>query len=146
MRMFEASQWLDVAVEPIWQHMCDVVRWPEWIATFTEVAALDSRELRLHSRYRVTQPKLRTAVWTVTLLEPPTRFMWQSRMPGLLMVADHLIQPATSGSQITLRVSFEGPLSAVLGVLFGGLGQRYLQQECASYEPRLRAAAAASVQ
>jgi hypothetical protein len=94
--------------------------------------------LQIGSRYIVSQPKLRPATWVVTELEPPHRFTWQARSPGLLMVADHAIEETALGmSRVTLRFSFSGVLGIPIGWLFGSITGRYLVQEAASLKRKV---------
>jgi hypothetical protein len=102
------------------------------------VEPLDGAQLRVGSRYLVRQPKLRPATWVVTELEPPRRFEWQARSPGLLMIADHRIRESGDGSvEVTLRFSFHGLLGALVGRLFGRITRQYLLQEVASLKRRV---------
>ena len=54
--------------ERIWPALADVAAWPDWLPTVTRVEPLDGRELAPGRRYRIAQPRLQTAVWTVTAL------------------------------------------------------------------------------
>jgi len=123
--------------ERIWPVLADVVRWPEWLPTVTSVEALDDPALRLGARYRVLQPRLRPAVWTVGVVEPQRRFVWESRQPGVRTVADHVIVPTAAGaSTVTLSVTYTGLLGGVVGLLAGRLTRDYIGQEAASLKQR----------
>jgi hypothetical protein len=140
MRQFESSITLTADPASIWQHMSDVVRWPDWMETFQRVAPLEGAELALARCFKIQQPRLREAVWAVTRLEPPSGFSWESRMPAVHMVADHWIEARGAQSVVQLRFGFGGLLGPVLGALYGDLVRTYLQQECAAYQRRLAAA------
>jgi uncharacterized membrane protein len=125
-------------MESVWPVLSAVAAWPKWLPTVNSVEPLDGDQLRLGSRYVVRQPKLRPATWVVTELEPPRRFAWQARSPGLLMVADHSIRESGGGcSEVVLRFSFHGLLGALVGRLFGTITQQYLLQEVASLKRRV---------
>ena len=84
------------------------------------------------------QPKLRPATWVVTELEPPRRFVWQARSPGLVMIAAHTIEEISAGkSHVTLRFSFTGLLGTPVGWIFGSVTRRCLAQEMASLKLRV---------
>lgn len=137
MRQFESTITLAATPGAIWQHMSSVVRWPDWMETFQRVEPLDAVELGLARRFKIQQPRLREATWAVTRLEPPSGFTWESRLPGVHMVADHWIEARGTGAVVQLRFSFGGLLGPVLAALYGGLVRSYLQQECAAYQRRL---------
>jgi uncharacterized membrane protein len=124
--------------ETVWQVLAAVDAWPEWLPTVDSVQPLDGSPLKLGFRYAVLQPKLRPATWVVTELDPPRRFVWQARSPGLLMVAEHEIQESLPGnSRVTLRFSFSGLLGAPIGWLFRSVTERYLSQEAASLKHKV---------
>ena len=107
----------------------------------TSVEPLDGPLLRLGSRYRIIQPRLRAATWVVTALEPPLRFAWEVRSPGLRVVADHIIDELPSGrSTVILRVSSSGLIGTVLGRLTRSITQRYLAREAHALKLELEGA------
>jgi uncharacterized membrane protein len=138
MRNFEASLRLDASATRVWQEMADVVSWPQWMTTFTCVEAWDGRELEPGRRFKVFQPKLRPALWTVTRLSPTSGFTWESRSPGISMTAHHLIEPGSDGTTLRLEFCFDGLLSPVVARFWGKLVQGYLQRECAAYRDRIQ--------
>jgi len=138
MRQFQSIITLTAAPAQVWPHMSDVVHWPDWMETFTRIEPLDATQLGLGRRFRTVQPRLRTAVWTVTRLEPLS-FTWESRTTGLCMLAGHVLEPRGTGTLLTLSFAFSGLLSPILGAMFGGLAQRYLALESAAYEHRVGA-------
>jgi len=130
---YEASASIRAPREPVWLRLADVVHWNLWTPTVTLVEALDGSEIGLGRRFRVHQPKLRPAVWSVTLLEAPLRFTWEARAPGVVMVADHEVEELESGhTGVTLRFSFGGVLGGLVGRLYRKLVRSYLATEAAS--------------
>lgn len=133
MPTYETSTTIHADPEKIWPVLADVVNWPRWTPTVTKVEVIDSARMGMGARFEVHQPKLRPAVWTVTRVEPPTRFLWESRLPGLLMVADHVIESAPDGtSRLTLRFGFEGLLGRIAGPLNRKRVEGYIAREAAS--------------
>jgi uncharacterized membrane protein len=130
MPSYDASVSIASAREPVWRVLATVTDWPTWLPTVSSVEALDGQQLALGARYRIIQPKLPPATWTVTNLEPPRRFAWESRSPGILVVADHIIEDASPGkSKVVLRISFSGWLSAPAGWFARSITESYLAQE-----------------
>jgi uncharacterized membrane protein len=133
MPTYEASITIAAPRESVWPVLSDVVAWPDWLPTVISVQPLQGRSLEVGSRYTVAQPKLRLATWVVTELVPPQRFTWQARSPGLLMVAEHLVEASSpASSQVLLRFSFAGLLGPPVGWLFRSITETYLTQEVAS--------------
>ena len=138
MPAYEASISIAAPRESVWRVLAAVVAWPEWLPTVSSVEPLDDKSLGVGARYTVHQPKLRPATWVVTQLEPQRCFEWQSRSPGLLMIAVHAVEDAPSGgSRVALRFSFAGVLGAPVGWLFRSTTERYLAQEVASLKRRV---------
>lgn len=133
MPSYSASVSIAAPSESVWHVLAAVVAWPQWLPTVTSVQALDGDPLAVGSRYVVRQPRLRPTTWFVTERQPPRRFVWQARSPGLLMVAEHSIEESSHGNcRVTLRYSFSGLLGPLVGRLSRSITERYLAQEMAS--------------
>lgn len=140
MHSYDAAVLIASAREPVWRVLATVTDWPTWLPTVTSVEALDGQPLALGARYRIVQPKLRPATWTVTNLELPRRFAWESRSPGVLVVADHTIEDASAGkSKVVLRISFSGLLSAPVGWFARSITESYLAQEAVALKRKAEA-------
>ena len=140
MSTIQSSAVLAAARQSVWTELSAVERWPLWLPTVTSVEPLDGHVLRLGARYRVVQPGLRPAIWTVTVVEPRRRFAWEIRSPGLRVLADHLIDETSPGhSAVTLRVSFSGWMGAIVGRLTRATTERYLAQETNALQQRFEA-------
>jgi len=123
---------IDAPAAVVWNTLIDVERWPDWTASMGRVERLDGDRWDLGTRARVTQPKLGTAVWEITAVEPGRSFTWQSHRPGITTIASHEILAVADGSaSVTLGIDQRGALAAVIGVLFGGLTRRYIEMEAA---------------
>jgi uncharacterized membrane protein len=124
--------------DSVWRMLTDVAAWPDWLPTVTSVDSLDGQPLRLGARYRIVQPKLRPTQWVVTELEPPRRFAWESRSPGIRIVADHIIEEFSPGHCSSIHlVSFSGLLAIPFGMLLGSITKRYVSQEAAALKARV---------
>ncbi len=135
-----ASAILSASPERAWESLADVVRWHEWLSTMTAVEPLDSATLVLGARYRIFQPRLRPAIWTVVGLEPRRSFAWESRSLGVRTLADHRVTPLPGGTtRVTLRVRFSGPLALLARRLAGSLTREYLNREVAQLKQRVEA-------
>lgn len=128
----EATTSIVAPPDRIWAVLSDVVRWPIWLTTMTAVEPLDGAELKVGRRYRITQPKLPPALWTVIRLDPGRAFAWESRAPGVRSVADHVLRPRPDGStSVTLRIETTGPLAFLVRLFFGTLTEEYVTREAA---------------
>jgi uncharacterized protein YndB with AHSA1/START domain len=128
---------IQASQETVWSVLSDVAAWPSWLPTVTSVEPQDGRELKLGARYRVVQPKLRPGIWSVTALEPPRRFTWEARWPGLRAVGDHVVERAGGGCEVRLGMAFSGLLGGLVGLLARSITESYLAQEAASLQARV---------
>jgi uncharacterized membrane protein len=136
-RVFVVTRHIDATPEVVWGVLADVARWPEWTPTITSVERLDDGPLRLGSRARVHQPRLRPAEWEVTALEDGRSFTWVANAPGVATVGSHRAEPDATGTAVTLGIEQTGPLGLVAAVVWGRLTQRYIETEAASLEARV---------
>jgi uncharacterized membrane protein len=123
---------VDAPPERVWAVVADVERWPERIPTVHAVERLDAGPLRVGSRTRLEQPRLPTAVWTVTELTEGSSYTWESRSPGVTVTAAHVVEPHPDGSRLTLSVTVSGPMSRIGWLMTRSLTRRYVETEAAS--------------
>jgi len=138
MPQYSTSISINTSQEAVWKILSDVAHWHEWTPTVTKVEVLDQPELKLGNRYKIYQPKLQPAVWTVTVLTPPSNFIWESKMPGMVMVAEHTVH-ATSSNQadVTLKFAFQGFLGEIIGKLYRKTVESYIATEAQSLKKRV---------
>jgi hypothetical protein len=102
-------------------------------------------DLQTGARFRVSQPGLPAAVWTVTSVAPSRRFTWQSRSPGLRIVADHILTEQPDGTtSVLLRLSFAGPFGSLVARITSRTARQHLEQEAAALQRALEAGRAAA--
>jgi hypothetical protein len=103
----------------IWQVLVDVERWPTWTPTVLNVEPLTRDGFRVGAKYRVTQPKLKPAIYEVTERVPHQAFTWVQKAPGATLVADHRLTAFDgSGTEVELSFATEGLLGAILGGMY----------------------------
>ena len=111
-----------------WAVLTDLSDWPTWTASMREVALEGGFEVG--SSVRIRQPKLPSAQWTITEIEPGRSFTWESTAPGIRSVASHSVTATGSGaSELTLSIDQSGQLGNVVAALYGRLTRRYVQME-----------------
>ena len=118
--------------ERVWAVIVDVERWPERIPTVDAAERFDDGPLAVGSRTRLRQPKLPTAVWTVTELTEGSSYTWQSSSPGVTVTASHVVEPHPDGSRLTLAVTVSGLLSGIGWLMTRSLTKQYTETEAAS--------------
>ena len=116
--------------ERIWEVLIDVEHWHEWTASITSIQKLDGAPLSLGSKVRIRQPRLREAIWAVTVFDPPNGFVWESHAIGVHSTGEHWITQLAAGEcHLVLKFLQTGLLSPVLSPFFAGLTRRYVQME-----------------
>ncbi|BBX99074.1 hypothetical protein MLAC_43680 [Mycobacterium lacus] len=115
----------------VWELLVDVAGWPTWTNSMREITRLDEGPLAVGSPSRVTQPKGRPMVWTVTKLEPMREFTWAAKQPGLSLEAVHRIDAAGDGVRTTLEFVATGPLAWLVSLVAGSRIRSYVEMESA---------------
>ncbi|MEV4822458.1 SRPBCC family protein [Micromonospora sp. NPDC049274] len=127
---FETGTEIAADVEQVWAVLVDVPRWPEWTASVRQAERGESGPLAIGATARLTQPKLRPAVWRVTELTEGREFTWVSDTPGVHTRGEHRLLPLPDGrTRVELAIDQSGPLAGLIGRLYGGLLRRYLRLE-----------------
>jgi uncharacterized protein YndB with AHSA1/START domain len=133
---------VDAAPDEVWATLVDVEAWPKWTASMTSVERLEQGEFGVGSRARVTQPKLKAAVYTVTELAPGESFIWETKALGVTTSAGHRVRPRGDGlATITLRVTQTGALAPLVGLVAATMIRRYVTMEAEGLKRRCEAAA-----
>jgi uncharacterized membrane protein len=138
MPKYSTSISINADQESVWKVLSDVAHWSEWTPTVTKVEVLDTPELKLNNRYKVYQPKLQPALWAVTILTPPSSFIWESRVPGMHMLAEHIVHPVSATpTEVTLSFAFQGFLGEIMGRLYRNMVESYIATEAQSLKKRV---------
>ncbi len=137
MTQFSTSLTINASQEAAWKVLSDVSRWHEWTPTVTKVEVPNTPELKIGNRYKVFQPKLQPAEWTVTELTT-SNFTWESKAPGMYMIAEHILTPkGANQTELTLTFAFNGWLGNFIGKMYGKLTAEYIQIEAQSLKKKV---------
>jgi carbon monoxide dehydrogenase subunit G len=134
---FSISVQIDAPPSRVWPVMSDVERWHEWTPTIRSVARTNDGPFRIGARARVHQPKLPPADWVVTVLDEGRGFTWESRAPGVHVVARHQVEPSGGGSRVTLSIQYSGLFGDLLGRLLSSINRRYIALEADGLKRRV---------
>ena len=138
---YERAVEIDAPAEKVWSVLADVENWPKWTPSVRQVEPLDDSDVKVGSRFRVTQPMLKPSVWEITKLEPQRSFSWSTGVMGIVTDADHDIESdRPNGVTVTLRLSQRGPMAWLASLLFGARTRRYVQLEANGLKERSEAA------
>ena len=137
---YERAVEIDATAEKVWSVLVDVEDWPSWTPSVRQVEPLDDSEVKVGSRFRVTQPMLRPSVWEITKLEPQRSFSWSTSVMGIVIDADHDIESdRPNGVTVTLRLTQRGPMVWLATLLAGARTRRYVQREANGLKQRSEA-------
>lgn len=136
MPVFVTERDIAAPLERVWPVLADVTRWHEWTTSITRVEPLGAPALAVGARFRVLQPKLQPAVFTVTVCDPPRTFRWVMGNAVLGAVADHTLVATPGGCRVTLRLEYTGLLGGLVAALYRGLTIDYMEREAAGLERR----------
>src|ERR1700757_2878786 len=120
---------VDASADEVYRLFIDVERWPEMTASIREVRRLDSGPIRVGSEAIVRQPRLPSARWRVTELEPGRTFIWETTAAGVTTVGDHLVEQDGERAVITITLRMHAPLAWRATALWGGLARKHVAME-----------------
>ena len=136
MRHFRIEVEIHAPTDRVWSVMTDFARWREWTPSVTSIEQLDPGPMVPGMRLLIRQPRLPPAVWRLTELKEGRSFQSVTGGPGVKVIARHGVEPALSGSRVTLSLEFAGFLGGIVGRLTRGLNERYLALEAAGLKQR----------
>ncbi|MFN8193053.1 MAG: SRPBCC family protein [Nocardioidaceae bacterium] len=117
---WENTTEIDTPVDAMWAITLDVDALPDISPTMTAVERLTPGDLAPGSEVRIKQPGQPARVWTVTTVEAPHRFVWQTKVGPATMVATHALEATGDGAtRNTLRIDLTGAGSGLVGRLGG---------------------------
>lgn len=119
--------------ERLWQLISDLDNWPRHLDTFVEVTALQPGPPRLGARYRVRQPALAAAVYTITWWQEGEGFSWQTGSRSLMGTAEHRIVEEGLGQRLELVYKWSGPLALVVHRALRRKAQEFLDHEAETF-------------
>ena len=127
---------IQAPVERAWAVLSDIERWPEWTASVRAVRPLGAGPAGPGARYRVEQPKLDPADFTITEWQPPHSFTWAMRATGVSAVAVHTLREQPGGCELELRLEFRGFLALLVPLTGGKLIREYMTMEAEGMKRR----------
>lgn len=125
----EHSIQIETPLDVVWDVTLDVERWPSWTPTMESLHRVDEGPFGVGSSVRIKQPGQPESIWAVTEFEPLARFAWETRRPGLRMVASHVLQQEGDGTANLLRLEVSGILGVLLWPVLKGMVRKALSQE-----------------
>ena len=122
--------------ETIWKILADVENWREWTPTVVSIEPVSAGGLSVGAKYRVTQPKLRPAIYEVTEYVPNAAFTWVQRIAGGELVGEHRVTARDQGSEVELRFHSNGWLAGLLSGMFSKTIREYVATEARSLKQK----------
>lgn len=134
---------IEAPIERVWQVFTDVERWPEWTTSVTDLTRVAGDDLAVGARVRIKQPRLPPLTWEVTSVAPGTSWTWETRSPGVVTAAVHVLQAVDERTtRVEQTIDQSGVIGAAVGRLMAGMTRRYLATEGAGLKHRCEASAA----
>lgn len=133
MRGMHYKEAIDINAPPerVWAILADLESWPTWTESISKVELIDDGPLREGQRARVSVKGAPAGTWTVATVTPGREFSWTFRAPGLKTRATHDIEPADSGSRVTLGVEQTGPATIFMRPWLNRVNRRNVAMEAA---------------
>jgi uncharacterized protein YndB with AHSA1/START domain len=113
---FAGSSECSATAEDVWAVWTNPNEWPGDVIAMAKIDGAFGVGARITTRVKGYPP----LTSTVTRVEPPHLWTGVAKAPGLTQTIDHEIEPTDSGTLVTERTVFTGPLAAVAARLLGG--------------------------
>lgn len=134
---FDDEVLIDAGIADVWSIYSDVERWPEWTASVRTCEYVEGSDLVVGAKVRIDQPKLPTAQWEVSAIDPGHSWTWIAKGPGVRTTATHTLESVDAGTtRVHQTIEQEGPLGVVIGRVWAKLTRVYLSMEAAGLKQR----------
>jgi hypothetical protein len=114
-RTFAGSCRSTATPEQAWAGWTDPVR---WLGGPIEVAKID-RPFQVGAKITTKVKGNLPLTSTVARIEAPREWVGVAKAPGVTMTIDHIIDPTETGTLLTERLTFSGPLAGLMSRLMG---------------------------
>ncbi len=139
---FREKVMIDASPARVWAVLAAIERWPNWTPTMSTVECLEPGPPAIGMRVRITQPRLKPAVWEIDDWRQGQGFSWTTASPGLKLRAEHTLTPRDGGCMVALRLCFDGILARPVAWLAARTTRRYLEQEARGLKRHAESSAA----
>jgi hypothetical protein len=117
------------SAEDVWAVWTNPTEWPGDVIVMAKIDGPFAVGAKITMRVK-GHPPLRLAV---TRVEAPMLWTGVARVPGLTETIDHLIEPTDSGTLITQRTVFTGPLASVAARVLGATVRKTFEATTAHF-------------
>jgi hypothetical protein len=126
---FGGSSHSSASAEDVWAVWTNPAEWPGDVIVMAKIDGPFAVGAKITMRVK-GHPPLRL---TVTRVEAPMLWTAVARGPGLTETIDHLIEPTDSGTLITQRTVFTGPLAWIAARVLGGTVRKTFEATTAHF-------------
>ena len=126
---FGGSSHSSASAEDVWAVWTNPAEWPGDVIVMAKIDGPFAVGAKITMRVK-SHPPLRL---TVTRVEAPMLWTGVARVPGLTETIDHLIEPTDSGTLITQRTVFTGPLASIAARALGGTVRKTFEATTAHF-------------
>jgi hypothetical protein len=126
---FGGSTHSSASAEDVWAVWTNPAEWPGDVIVMAKIDGPFAVGAKITMRVK-GHPPLKL---TVTRSEPPMLWTGVARAPGLTETIDHLVEPTDSGTLITQRSVFTGPLASIAAPILGGIARKTFEATTAHF-------------
>ena len=126
---FGGSSYSSASAEDVWAVWTNPAEWPGDVIVMAKIDGPFAVGAKITMRIK-GHPTLRL---TVTRVEASVLWTGVARVPGLTETIDHLIEPTDSGTLITQRTVFTGPLASIAAPVLGGTVRKTFEATTAHF-------------
>jgi hypothetical protein len=113
---FGGSARSSASAQDVWAVWTNPAQWPGDVIAMAKIDGPFAVGAKITTRVKGYPP----LTSTVARIDPPTSWTGVAKAPGLTQTIDHLIEPTDSGTLITERTTFTGPLASIAARILGG--------------------------
>lgn len=109
----------------VWPVLADIEQWPSWSPSVVSAVSVVPESDDEQTAYRIDQPPLPHALWTVTDWRHERGFTWQTQGASSLMTMAFHLEPSPVGSHVSVDVQWSGAMAWMGRAAYGPVTIRY---------------------
>lgn len=113
----------------VYNTLKEIEKWYLWTTSINKISFLTDRGFEVGAKIKIEQPKLPSAIWTITEIDENKMFTWKTRRLGTEIIGKHWLEELKNDTIVTLEIEYNGFWESIFHKLSSKITTQYLELE-----------------